>query len=224
MYRLRAAPFWACVALTGCQSGETGDARMADVNRIDDDASWWNDADDWDADGDGYSPAQGDCDDLEDRVHPAATDQCDGVDSNCNGLVDDDFNLDIDAYGPRWMSLDSEGRALAIDYIFPSTDVDLYRFEIEESWNKNFDFEIWIYDVPADAEYQVSLYWVSDSDGDYRGLVGTADSIGPGNQVLVNYGGLFGQDDSGVFEVDVRSLGGSGCQFPYMAEFLVGGW
>ena len=59
-----------------------------------------------DADGDGYGaaadrvtsfcvPPSGyvqntdDCDDADARVHPAATEVCDGVDQNCNGVADD---------------------------------------------------------------------------------------------------------------------------------------
>ncbi len=42
-----------------------------------------------DADADGWTPAEGDCDDSDDRVHPEATETpADGLDSNCNG--DDD--------------------------------------------------------------------------------------------------------------------------------------
>ncbi|ANM31148.1 hypothetical protein ABI59_18580 [Acidobacteria bacterium Mor1] len=53
-----------------------------------------------DADGDGYgrtgTPStvcgSTDCDDDDDLVSPAAAELCDGVDNDCNGLVDDDVN------------------------------------------------------------------------------------------------------------------------------------
>lgn len=39
-----------------------------------------------DGDGDGFSPLDGDCDDVDDEVHPGAEDACgDGIDANCNG-------------------------------------------------------------------------------------------------------------------------------------------
>lgn len=42
-----------------------------------------------DRDGDGYSPADGDCDDDDDRAFPGAVETCDGVDNDCNGFVDE---------------------------------------------------------------------------------------------------------------------------------------
>ncbi len=43
-----------------------------------------------DEDGDGYTVADGDCDDGDPEVHPgAADDDCDGVDDDCDGVVDD---------------------------------------------------------------------------------------------------------------------------------------
>lgn len=42
-----------------------------------------------DVDGDGYSPFLGDCDDGNSAVHPGAPEIANGVDDNCNGLVDE---------------------------------------------------------------------------------------------------------------------------------------
>ncbi len=46
-----------------------------------------------DADGDGHATTAGggdDCDDADPEVHPGAVEHCNGVDDNCNGLVDRD--------------------------------------------------------------------------------------------------------------------------------------
>jgi hypothetical protein len=40
-----------------------------------------------DADGDGYACV--DCNDTNPQIHPGAEERCDGVDTNCNGLLDD---------------------------------------------------------------------------------------------------------------------------------------
>lgn len=43
-----------------------------------------------DIDGDQYAPDQGDCNDLELLVHPVRGELCNGVDDDCNGLIDED--------------------------------------------------------------------------------------------------------------------------------------
>lgn len=62
------------------------------------DSGWYDDDDDTssegapehrDQDGDGLTPAQGDCDDTLSTVNPFATDQAfDDVDSDCDGFLD----------------------------------------------------------------------------------------------------------------------------------------
>jgi len=59
-------------------------------NGLDDDCDWLVDeavADDVDADG--YPVSEGDCDDNNGWAFPGATEFCDGVDNNCDGVVDE---------------------------------------------------------------------------------------------------------------------------------------
>jgi hypothetical protein len=49
-----------------------------------------------DNDGDGFSPADGDCDDKNPAVHPGVTEACNDIDDDCNGKIDD---LDNDGDG-----------------------------------------------------------------------------------------------------------------------------
>ena len=58
----------------------------------DDDTTPGDDDDDdtlpGDGDGDGWTVAMGDCDDADPDTYPGATPQCDGVDNDCDGVVD----------------------------------------------------------------------------------------------------------------------------------------
>ncbi|MDP2312362.1 MAG: MopE-related protein [Pseudomonadota bacterium] len=65
-------------------TGETGDTEPADT--VDDDA-------------DGFSEADGDCDDGDTSVHPGAAEACDGVDEDCSGVADDRDD-DRDGHSP----------------------------------------------------------------------------------------------------------------------------
>ena len=40
-------------------------------------------------DGDGLATEDGDCDDNDPNVYPTMTDECDGVDNNCDGTIDE---------------------------------------------------------------------------------------------------------------------------------------
>lgn len=51
-----------------------------------------------DLDGDGYTTAQGDCDDNNAAINPGATEACNNIDDNCNGQTDEGFDLDSDGY------------------------------------------------------------------------------------------------------------------------------
>ncbi len=54
---------------------------------------------------DGYVTNNTDCDDTNNAIHPSATEVCDGVDNNCNGMIDEGelstfyADTDMDGYG-----------------------------------------------------------------------------------------------------------------------------
>ena len=87
------------LALCGCQNTFGFDPDIG----IDDDISDDDGADDddtlptTDEDGDGYSPADGDCDDYNAEVHPGVPEICDGIDNDCDGGVDNE-PVDGDLY------------------------------------------------------------------------------------------------------------------------------
>ena len=56
-----------------------------------------------DLDGDGYTVAQGDCDDNDANINPGEVENCDFIDNNCNGTIDEGFENDW------WFDVDADG-------------------------------------------------------------------------------------------------------------------
>jgi len=174
-----------------------------------------------DADGDGWSEDL-DCDDLDDRRHPEAVETCNNIDDDCDGSIDNGAvpDTDDDDLG----DLTDEYETLLTPWLHPDGDEDRFVFYVEDGAWSSFDVEVWLYQVPEEADYTLELFWIEDDDGAYRGLVESSDVHGYGGFEVVNHGGSAGRDDSGWYELVVRSVDGSSCAVPYQLQILVGGW
>ncbi|MBN2798191.1 MAG: putative metal-binding motif-containing protein [Deltaproteobacteria bacterium] len=118
-----------------------------------------------DLDGDGYSSAV-DCDDTDASVHPDGEERCDGLDNNCDGMVDEDptdpttfyADADGDGYGDQGTSTDAcEAPA---GYVADSGDCDDHSTAFH----------------PGAAEYDCA----DPTDYNCDGSVGFADADGDG--------------------------------------------
>ena len=203
---------------TACSDPPGGDG----PSDRDDSAPWWEDDPD-DADGDGFSAADGDCDDADPAVHPGvASDGCDGRDEDCDGAIDEDFAGDAfepnDAAATELGAMDTEDEILVWGYLHPHSDVDRYAVEVEDDDWSWFSLEAWLYDVPSDADYSLAIEWTG------HGTVAEADDYGLGGSECADWGGTAFEDDSGRYEIVVRSTSGAGCGFPYTLQILTGGW
>lgn len=113
---MRLLSLLACVASAGCGSLEQYSLGDDDIDLLELDGDDDDDddrgppaagADDQgDADGDGWARGE-DCDDRDEAVHPAATEDCgDGVDSDCDGIDCAGWEDDFESEGlrPAWIS------------------------------------------------------------------------------------------------------------------------
>ncbi len=82
---------WLCLffVAAGCGPSSGTPHPVPDMKVIDPNA---------DNDGDGFTTAQGDCNDGDKTVYPGAAELCDGKDHNCNHEVDDPCDDDMDGY------------------------------------------------------------------------------------------------------------------------------
>ena len=86
-----------------------------------------------DNDGDGFTVVQGDCDDNNASINPGAVDICDGIDNDCDGIVDEfcsdsdgDGLIDMDEFGvgtdPYNYDTDGDGLSDGDEYLTIGTN------------------------------------------------------------------------------------------------------
>lgn len=152
---------------------------------------------DFDADGDGYETAiygGDDCDDDEFTIHPNATEQCDNIDSDCDGLTKDPESIDATTYHP-----DADGDGLG-DPNIQQSHCDPYL-----DWVTNDD------DCDDTDEAVLSFSeWYPDIDGDGYGTgSGSTPACTPPDTYYVQLDGDCNDGNSEVYPgaVEIRTDG-----------------
>jgi hypothetical protein len=193
---------------------DAGDDDAGDDDGGDDD-SGDDDSGPQDADGDGYTPADGDCDDNNANVYPGAVDVCDELDNDCDGEMNED-SAGYDGYEPN----DAQGYDLGdltdlsaqVDsYIHGPGDLDRFRFEVVDVPFGWFGVDLELTLVPGNVDLALELELIQDSDGAYVGVVDWADQAGGGGNEYLSYGGFPGLDDGGIYEAIVEPVSGFDC-------------
>jgi len=171
-----------------------------------------------DDDKDGYTENEGDCDDTDRDVHPGAVDTCDGVDTDCDGILDEDSVSD-DPYEPNEDqptdigSLEDSKNLSVAGILHNDQDLDRYKFYLKDSGLSNFTLTMTLSGIPVDGTYLFTFNRLS-SDGDQP--VGEVDKVfGSGTQTLVFTDTFDGTDDGGDYELTVEAIAGADCSASY---------
>ncbi len=241
-YALFALPF---ALLLGCppDSPEDDDDTGNGADDDDDDDTWWTDDDDhaWpddddtvgddddddttgpgdDVDGDGYTTADGDCNDQDPSINPGEPDICDDEDNDCDTEVNEDSDA-FDQYEPH---NDAQGYDLGEmtglsetfnSFIHAPGDEDRFEFYIYDGMWDYFGIDVELVTVPPGADMALELLLIEDAEGNNVGLVDEADDGGEGVGEALEFGGTAFVDDSGTYEVRVVAPNGYNCNVPYI--------
>jgi hypothetical protein len=168
-------------------------------------------ASDIDDDGDGHTENEGDCDDTDPAVHPGLVDDCDGVDSDCDGVVDNDA-VDADPYEPN-DTVDFEVGELELGDVFAGAaflhdgaDTDRFSFNFEDA---TFDF----FTLTVDLEWGAGdvMYIMTVQNTDTGELLFNGFSTSGERAVRFELGDSIGSADGGQFRVSIGSDGSASC-------------
>ena len=186
---------------------------------------------DQDYDGDGYSPNQGDCNDSNPNIHPVTFDDCDLVDNDCDGLIDEDGPQDI--YEPNNSQTEyydvgsySAGDLVEIEGVIATPDdYDHYEFYLEDGIIDSFSIVTNLHAISITTDFAVELWLINNDEGDGPELIYTSNSYGPGLGETDDFQGSgiswshpLGYDDSGYYQAVVYAISGAGCTAEYQLD------
>jgi hypothetical protein len=178
----------------------------------------------YDVDGDGFGVDDGDCDDYDPLIYPTMTDDCDGIDNNCDGIIDEDAIGGI--YEPNDTPWNGYylGDYYAGDYtevqglITSDTDVDIYEFFIEDGWFDDFGIDFELHAIGIQADFAIELWLIENYSGQTEQLLLTTNNLYSGGLERDKFEGDWLIDDSGYYEFRVYTISGADCNAHYQLD------
>ena len=136
-----------------------------------DSASAYVDPGQADADGDGYTVDDGDCDDNDVSINPAATEICDGLDNDCDGEIDEEvtttYYIDVDGDGFGDPEVYTDACEKPTGYVPTGTDCDDANPDAYPGGNEVCDDAD--NDCDGEVDEDLSDIYYADGDGDGYG-------------------------------------------------------
>ncbi len=183
------------LTVVGCSSkfNENDDKVTGESDETDTEASDSDDDDDddddddvtEDADGDGFTLEEGDCDDDDENVSPDAEEICDGIDNDCDDVIDEAFDsimetyyedADNDEFGNPEVSADFCPEQNKDGWVTDNTDCDDSRNDVYPGAEENFEDEV-DNDCDDSIDERFDTYDVDIEDLDEEIRFGSPSSI-----------------------------------------------
>lgn len=203
---------------------DTGNTTDTDTEDIEDTEEPEDTQPTYDVDGDGFGVDDGDCDDYDPQIYPTMTDDCDGIDNNCDGIIDEDAIGGI--YEPNDTPWNGYylGDYYAGDYtevqglITSDTDVDIYEFFIEDGWFDDFGIDFELHAIGIQADFAIELWLIENYSGQTEQLLLTTNNLYSGGLERDVFEGDWLIDDSGYYEFRVYTISGADCNAHYQLD------
>lgn len=200
---------------SGSGSGSDGGAAAADdTGAVLDGGADGGAAPTEDLDQDGWTEAEGDCDDLDAGVNPGAHDGCDQRDEDCDGEVDEDA-LEDDPTEPNELvpwdlgNLDDDPSVQVLARLHNDEDLDRFTFRFEDSGWGLFELRVSVSNIPSGSRYHVVVEHLEEGGGIYL------DEVGSGTLAVTIADELL-EEDGGDWEIRVESESGADCGRDYL--------
>ena len=174
-------PFLLSLSLLGCRSSDDTDTKTDPVDT--------GTTAPVDGDGDGFTSDDGDCNDDDAGISPAATEICDGIDNDCDGAVDQGvtttFYADADGDGYGDEGVTEEACEVPAGFSATGGDCDDLNSDTFTGAAERCDDKDNDCDGEVDEEVQSTWFADSDSDGFGDGDT-TLDSCDPDAGYVAN--------------------------------------
>lgn len=176
-----------------------------------------------DDDLDGYTEAEGDCDDEDADVRPGLPDVCDGVDNDCDEQVDEEAREEDpfepnDSIAHELGDLDAVGSFEVDAFLHDEDDVDRYRFLYTDSLIDLDTLTVELTNFTGDITYKMKIVALESGEEVFEDFSTPSDDA-----LSFTLESALGSD-SGSFEIVISSLGGAGCTTPYRINIVHSDW